>query len=407
MRILYNIHGYKPAYQLGGPIYSVSAVAEGLVRRGHTVMVAATDSNNTERLAIDTEVWHTVEGVRVRYFRMSDSWTKAIPANYFRNSNGAFRANGLEPWLAGSAPSFDVVHSHLPFLHGNRILSAYAARARIPYFYHQRGVFDPVRLEHRALKKKVAIALWEKKVCRRASVLVALTEYERSTYRKLGLPNRVEVIPNGIDVPRLGDLDWPFANFHVGPRDQLVLFMSRLHRIKGPDLAVEAFCRVRRRFPGAKMIVAGPDDDGMTARLRSLADNTVRDNALFFCGSIEGKVKAAVLARADVFVLPTGSEGFSMAILEAAANGCAVLTTPQAHFSEIATAKAGLLCERTVSHVASGLTDLLSSPENTKTMGRAARHLVETSFTWEAVVDRFERLYTEVSQGASRGRQCA
>ncbi|MER3413456.1 MAG: hypothetical protein C4341_04310 [Armatimonadota bacterium] len=406
MRVLLTSVGYKPAWNIGGPVHTVVALAEGLARRGHEVWVATTDSNLTERLAVDTEAWHDLDGVRVRYFRMQESCTKRIPLDYFRKSNADYRAPDFARWLR-KAPRFDVVHSHLAFAYANRVAAAWCRERKVPFVYQQHGVFDPVRMRHRALKKRLAFALWERRACESAAALIALTEYEAETYRALGLSGRVEVIPNGVDLP--GSPPQPQgarASSRAQLRAQLlekmpdlrdeevvVLFLGRLHPTKGVDVAVEAFLRLDE--PTARLVVAGPDEFGLREGLERRAREA--GARVLFLGSVSGGLKSALLHRADLFVLPTVSEGFSIALLEALAHGCPVLTTEGAHFPEIEREGAGLVLPLKADSFASAVGDLVRHKERRRAMGESARRLVADRYTWEHIVDRFEHLYKELT----------
>lgn len=387
--------GYKPAWNIGGPVHTVVALAEGLARRGHEVWVAATDSNLTERLEVDTESWHDLGGVRVRYFRMQDSWTKRIPLDYFRKSNADYRVPEFARWLRSEAPEFDVVHSHLGFAFANRVAAGWCRERGVPFVYQQHGVFDPVRMRHRALKKRLAFALWERRVCETAAILVALTEYEAETYRILGLKGRIEVVPNGVTLPDEPPPKEALLQRVADLRDDdvVALFLGRLHPTKGVDIVVEAFLRLDERR--ARLIVAGPDEFGLREGLERRAREA--GARVLFLGSVGGELKSALLHRADLFVLPTVSEGFSIAVLEALAHGCPVLTTEGAHFSEVEQEGAGLVLPRTVDAFAKGIRGLAGDAARRHAMGEAARRLVAERYTWDRIVERFEDLYKELA----------
>lgn len=399
MRVLLTTVGYKPSWNIGGPVHTVVALAEGLVQRGHEVWVAATDSNLTERLDVDTEAWHEVDGVRVRYFRMRDSWTKRLPLDYFRKSNADYRVPDFGPWLRGEAPRFDIVHAHLAFAHANRVVAAWCKETGVPFVYQQHGVFDPVRMRHRALKKRLAFALWERRVCQAAAVLVALTEYEAKTYRALGLTGRVEVIPNGVHVPDSAPRTDCLREHIPDLRDEdvLTLFLGRLHPTKGVEVAVEAFLQLDD--PRAVLVVAGPDEFGLRAGLERLARQG--GARVRFLGSVSGDAKSALLHRADLFILPTVSEGFSIAVLEALAHGCPVLTTAGAHFPEIEREGAGVILSRDAHAFATAIQSLGRDAEWRRVMGDSARRLVAERYTWARIVDRFEDLYKELAEGGT------
>src|SRR5947208_13484683 len=100
MRILYVAHGYKPAYRIGGPIWSISALAEGMVARGHDVTVFAPNGNVDEDLDVPTDRPVVVDGVTVRYFRREEPFKRYLPAiKYLSQSIGYMYTPDLLPVL--------------------------------------------------------------------------------------------------------------------------------------------------------------------------------------------------------------------------------------------------------------------------------------------------------------------
>ncbi|MDQ3459605.1 MAG: glycosyltransferase, partial [Deinococcota bacterium] len=337
MKFLFNVHGYKPAYNVGGPIHSVSALAEGLVARGHSVFVATSNRNLTEVLDVDPSRVYDRDGVEVRYFAAYPTLLQRTGIPYFAKS-AAFRFDSsFTRWLLQRGADFDVFHTQIAFLPSSRLFSKAAKSLGKVYFYHQRGAFNPVALQYRALKKRLYLQAVEKPVMRRADLLIALTEHEAGFYKLLGLNGRTEVLPNGV----AGDF---FPNGPLRPgapvrellqaaaEQDVFLFLSRLHPSKGPELFVEAFLRYAQDHPRAFGIVAGPDEFGLAERLKSKVAAAGLAQRLRFVGAVAGDDKMALFARADAFVLPTASEGFSIVLLEALMCGCAVVTTPGAHF---------------------------------------------------------------------------
>ena len=69
MKILFVVHGYKPAWRVGGPIVSVSALAEHLAKRGHEVTVFTTNMNLDQKLDVPLKTPIRIEGVDVYYFQ--------------------------------------------------------------------------------------------------------------------------------------------------------------------------------------------------------------------------------------------------------------------------------------------------------------------------------------------------
>lgn len=398
MKILFSVLGYKPAWRIGGPIISVSSLAESLVRRGHEVTVFTTDSNLDQTLNVPTDRIVDVEGVKVRYFRRRPLIPMRGPrVAYLSKSVGFLYAPELKAALDERVPSVDLVHTHLPFVYPTYAAAHAAFRHSKPLFYHQRGVFDPERLKFRSFKKTMYLKLVEVPILRRAEMLIALTEAERSSYTRLGVTTPVRVIPNGIDTqpyshpPSLDDL----ALLGIRPQHRLVLFLGRLHPIKGADRLLEAFVRIARHHPDALLILAGPDEFSIEQTFRASAEAAGVGGRVLFPGMVSGSLKHSLLARADLFCLPSDAEGFSMAVLEALASRTAVLLTPGCHFQEVEQYGAGMIVANNVSALASALDQLVASPELLAEMGARGQRLVAERFTWERITDDIADVYEE------------
>ena len=187
MRFLFNTVHYKPARGAGGPILSVSSLAEALVRHGHDVLVAASDLDIPGRLPVEYGRDVEIEGVVVRYFAAKRTVLQRTGIPAFAKS-GVFRFGPeFGAWLRAVGPRCDVIHSHISYTWTNRPCSLYAQRHRKVYLYHQRGNLDPVRLKRGRWKKMAYFWLRERPIMRRADVLIALTTHEIDSFRALGL----------------------------------------------------------------------------------------------------------------------------------------------------------------------------------------------------------------------------
>jgi glycosyltransferase involved in cell wall biosynthesis len=385
---------------------SVSSLAESLVRRGHEVTVFTTNSNLDQDLDVPTDRVVDVDGVQVRYFRRQELLKRYLPRfKYVSQSIGTLYAPEMPAALREIAPRTDVMHTHMPFVYPTLTTAHAAFRSRVPLFYHQRGVFDRERLKFRALKKSVYLSLIEVPILRRATTLIALTDAERESYAALGVRTPCRVIPNGIHLPafRTAASDALAAReFGIEPRHRVVLFMGRLHPIKGADRLMSAFERIAASHPDALLVLAGPDEFGLEHRFAKNAQAAGLTQQVRFPGMVTGDRKSALLHRADLFCLPSDAEGFSMAILEALAHETAVLISPRCFFPAVAEVGAGRIVEPTIGALESALSELLIQPERLRSMGRAGRALVAEEYTWGSIttamldayedgIDRFRR----------------
>jgi glycosyltransferase involved in cell wall biosynthesis len=404
MRVLFAVHGYKPAWRVGGPILSVSWLAEALVRRGHEVTVFTSDSNLDQTLDVPTECPVEVDGVQVWYFKRWQPLRRLFPGvPYLSKSIGFLYSPHMAEALSRTVPSVDVVHTHLPFNYPTYAAAHAAFSHGKPLFYHQRGVFDPERLKFRSLKKTLYLKHVEVPILRCATTLIALTEAEVQSYRRLGVETPCRVIPNGIDSSRYAISRAPSAlePLGIGPDRQVILFLGRIHPIKGADRLLEAFLRIHADFPEAVLVLAGPDEFGLEASLRDRADALLRTRRVIFPGMLDGPLKTELLARADLFCLPSDAEGFSIAVLEAMASGAAVLLSPGCHFPEVEREGAGVVSDASPAALASAITKLLSDEQALARMGRAGAALVAARYS----VDRVAELTLEAyEEGLERSR---
>ncbi len=408
MKILYTSTGYKPAYRLGGPVISVSAVAENLVRKGHQVTVFTTNSNLDEDLAVPLDRPVDVAGVTVWYFRRDD-WVKRnltfIP--YLSRSIGYLYTPGMKAELDRLVPNVDLVHTQGPFVYPTLAAARAARRHGKPLFYHQRGAFTPERLRFRQLKKMLYIQAVERPIMRDASTLIALTEAEAESYRRLRLSTPIRVVPNGIDVEecRRGSGSDADQRWGIPAGALVILFLGRLHPTKGADKLLEAFLNIHARFPRAYLVLAGPDEWRLVAEFRKKIARASAKSRVLFPGMVSGKDKFDLLARADLFCLPSEAEGFSMGVLEALASETAVLISPGCGFPAVVTAGAGRIVAADPRPLAEALGEMLSNPEELVVMGGRGRELALREYSWEHVTQRLLEVYEEGIQRASTGNR--
>jgi len=396
LRILYTVHGYKPAYRLGGPIISVSAVAERLACRGHKVVVFTTDSNGDQDLDVPLNQPVDVDGVEVWYFSRNDIVQRLLFfLPYFAKSIGFMYNSRILGHLERLLPGMDLVHAHNPFIYSTYAAARAAHRWHKPLFFHQRGVFDPERLKFRSLKKRLYINLVVRPLLQKAATLIALTEAEVQSYRALGLETPCRIVPNGIEVSAYRQQPGPTSLWNITAQSQVILFLGRVHPIKGADRLLEAFMQIASRFPDARLVMAGPDEWGSGAKFRQAVGQAGLGERVIFPGMVSGETKLELLARADLFCLPSDAEGFSVAVLEALASATPVLLSPGCHFPEVEIAGAGRVVPATATALAEALAEMLSQPERLKVMGQKGVELVRENYSWDHITDLLLEVYRE------------
>ncbi|HEY6141402.1 MAG TPA: glycosyltransferase [Thermoanaerobaculia bacterium] len=396
MRILYVTPAYKPAYRMGGPIATVAAAAETLVRKGHQVTVVTTNANLDADIDVALDRPVDVDGVTVHYLQRVEPLRKWLPfVPYVSQSMGFVYAPAMKDVLRALIPAADVVHTQMPFVYPTYAAARLAERLGKPLFYHQRGNFLPSHLERRTLKKRLYISLFEKHTLSHAAGLIALTEAERDAFRAIAPETPCHVIPNGVAVPAADASAAARVESRWGiPPDALVvLYLSRLEPWKGADELLETFERVQAAHPHLVLVMAGHDVCDAARRWRPRVEAGGYAQRVVFTGVVSGAEKEDLLHRADLFSLPSRGEGLSMAMLEAMAHGTAVMLSPECHFPEAERAGAGVIVERDPERMAAALTSLAAAPARLRAMGEAGRAWMGREYSWDAVAGRLLEVY--------------
>lgn len=166
-----------------------------------------------------------------------------------------------------------------------------------------------------------------------AGVRIALTEDMKSAMRAM-TKKEVIVIPNGIDIQDAKiSRDAARARLGMPPGEKIIIFVGRLHPDKGLKYLIDAFAQVVREYPPAKLYIVGDGPEKQS--LEAQASGSGVGNGIVFTGAVENEKVPLYLVAADVFVLPSVSEGFPVAMLEAMAAGLPVVTTDVRGLTEI------------------------------------------------------------------------
>lgn len=309
---------------------------------------------------------------------------------------------GPEADMAEAIRSAEVVHFHGLWQGHTRRGAREARLANVPYLMAAHGMAEPWALRHKAFKKRLYTALVEGKNLRRASCLHALARPEVGHLRAIAPRTPVALIPNGVDLSPFDDLpprSTLEAEFPEMTGKLVILFFGRLHAKKGLDLLAGSLAALKDEYPELHILLAGNDDGALAPFLAQAEAGGVADR-ITRVGHVSGERAREVWASADAFVLPSYSEGFSMAILEALACRLPCLISTACHFPELARAGGGVEVEPNLGGVVQGLRELLErSPAERRDLALKGRGLVETHYTWDRQTTRLSEVYEWVAGG--------
>lgn len=370
LKILHVVPTYLPARRYGGPIVAVHGLCRSLAARGHEVDVFTTNVDGEGVSDVPLDEFVPCDGVRVRYF------PSAFPRLYW--------SPRMRTALA-SAAGYDIVHIHAVYLWPGVAAAKAARRAGRPYVISPRGMLVPELIRE---KSRMVKTLWLRTMERPgfagACAIHFTSSLEWEDARRVGLPIPAGfVIPNGVEIEPRPDV----------PRDErTLLYLGRVNWKKRLDAIITAL----PALPGARLVIAGNDEERLTPRLVELARRLGVGQRVEFTGPVHGRAKQELLARATLFVLPSASENFGNAVLEALAMETpAVLSDRVGVADDVVRAKAGVIGLASIG-------PLLEDAERRAEMGRNGRSLVESRFAWPRVAEEMEEAYLRCSNRSHR-----
>lgn len=291
-------------------------------------------------------------------------------------------------------PALTHVHGLWGVLHARAMGDA--LRAGRPVVLSPHGALHPYAIRQKPWRKRFFRRYLLNHTLPGVSCIHALSEVEAEQCRAFGLRNPIAVIPNGVELPNeRPSRITPTAIAGLPPDvTHLALFLGRLFRTKGLVSLLSAWKQLGSTHRDWALVIAGPDQDGHRAELEAIVTRDGLSRSVRFAGMVTGDAKAALLAAADLFVLPSENEGFSMAVLEAMAARTPVVVSTACNFPDVADAGAGRVLRPDASDLTEAMSELMSAPEDErKRMAAAARRLVEDRYTWPPIAARMLAVY--------------
>ncbi len=349
MKVLLTHERFAPDMGGGGE-YVVLRAAQHLMRQGIGVDVLTTGP-------ADLTVYEGVSTTRlpVHRYRFNLAVRKIIAMARDKDLIQTFNYQAILPsWLAGKVLGKPVVCMNL-------------------------GVYGRAWKEMRGPVVGRAIMMYEKfLVTRGFARSVFLSEYSLDRAVELGaLAGRCRVIKVGIDLEKYVPAD---------PKEHVILYAGKFDKRKGIyDVLTAARSLPRARF---RVMGWGPGE----REVRKAAPGNVE-----FVAFESGAPLRDAFSRASVFVLPSKAEGFPIALLEAMASGCAVVSTLPLEYAGEQVPQGDL------HKLTDAIARLWDDPARVSAQGRRNRELAE-SYTWEQFSATLQCIYTEVLNEAGRGK---
>jgi glycosyltransferase involved in cell wall biosynthesis len=361
---------YVPAYHYGGALYVAHSVGKSLVSQGHEVRVCTTNLRNpSEDLAVPVDAPVMVDGVQVYY-------EPTLLSRYWGFSPRLAR----RLWLESTWADVVLIHFHYQFA---SLIAGWVCRVRRkPYVIFSHGTLNKYGVKARSrIKKVLYLNLLERNNFRHALFTAYHSQEEVEISYRFG---RYSIVANGIDAHFFTKL--PKANNFRGRYPSLknalvFLYLGRLAPGKGLDLLLPAFKRLSEACGDTHLVLAGGNELDYETKVRGMLRDLGLANRVTLTGLITGQDKLGALQDADVFVMPSRSEGVSIATLEAMYLGLPVIVTDRVGIaSEVEKNRCGLVIPYDEDSLA-GAFQRMAAVSDRRAMGQRGRQLVASRYT--------------------------
>jgi len=387
MHITFVIPYFYPALQYGGQPKSAYDLARALLSRGHRVTVLTTDSGGHSRLPTKNgrTTAQNVGGIEVFYYPNL--------SNYLAFHHRLFLPLGLFRNIRRHLADCDVVHVHelRSFL---TVVAHYAVkRLQLPLVLSPHG---GLKWLGKRTAKYVFDRFWGQSIFHDAAKLIAVSPVEEQDARHFGAaPEKVRLLPNVLfaedytNLPQRGT----FRRRWKIREEKIVLFLGRLHWVKGADLLVDALSTLPAWSMKHHLVIAGPDD-GQERELRRKLQGTPLEKQTTFTGYLDHPAKLQAFVDADVVVIPSRSEVFAITALEALLCCKPVVLSSACGLFPMPGNECGIeqFTSENVTDLARAIDSVLSQAASGRSRGR---EFVIREFSPEPVAERAEVIYEE------------
>ncbi|MFK5979025.1 MAG: glycosyltransferase [Rhizobiaceae bacterium] len=350
--------------EASGPSYSVRRLCQSLLVEGNPTKLATLEPMPTSS---------------------SDDFIKVFPYGIGPKRLGS--SPKMKNWLRSETRSgnCEILHNHSLWMLPN-VYPAWAIEdTACKLVISPRGTLSAIALKQSSLLKQLVRPIVFEPAVSKATAFHATSEQEYFDIRAQGFQQPVAILPNGVDVP----------DYVPTEKDRLkqLLFLGRIHPIKGIDNLLKAWQKIQDPYTDWKLTIAGPDDGGYLVEMKNLAIE-LGLKRIEFVGPLYGDEKLEAYRNCDLYVLPTHSENFGMTVAEALAAGTPAIVTKGAPWQGLEDENSGLWIDIGPESLSIALEEAFSLPSGVlPEMGKRGREWMIRDFSWERIGTDMARFY--------------
>ena len=396
MKILHVAHFFYPCLSAGGVVNASYQIASKQ-SEDNDVKVISSDSCK-ERLKFPNGRYDVdVDGIKVDYFR--------------NLSNGFKLKTMLDTPLAApfkirnDIKGYDIIHIHEHRQTLAIFASYFARKNNIPYVVQAHGSVLPF-FQKEGLKN-IFDKVFGFKILHNASCVFALTEVEKEQYLKMGVDeDKIEIVPLGINLDEyenLPDYGKFRSKFNIGENDKLILFVGRIHEIKGLGLLIDSFNDLINQHnenhsledissSSIKLAIVGPNDGYLVKLEDKIKEYSLEDNVII-TGPLYKEEKQEALVDCDLFVMPSKYESFTTSGLEAMACSKPLVLTKNNHIHDWVDGNVGLACDDNKDSLREAIEKVLFDEELSLIFAQNGQKFIKEKYNWDIINDQILEIY--------------
>ena len=358
-----------------GPSYSVVRLCESLINEGKDIRLVAMD-------------WAPMNS--------SLSFLKLFPLGLGPRKLG--RSPLMHRWLKKEVEScrVDLIHNHGMWYLSSVYPSWVTKPNATKLVTSPRGAFSTWAMQQGSPMKRIFWPILQRPALNATTCFHATAESEYKDIRRLGFKQPVSIIPNGIDIPEL-------TRTQVG-ETRTLLFLGRIHPVKGLDFLLKAWGKVQARFPKWNLKIVGSDlgyygESGYLNEMRALA-LSLRLKRVEFMGELRGAEKLRAYRNADLFVLPSNSENFGITVAESLSTGTPAIVSKGAPWEGLDKHGCGWWIDVGIDPLVVCLEEAMSLSSQSLVMkGMHGRNWMIEEFSWLRIGQMMDQTYDWITSG--------
>lgn len=361
---------------MGGQETFVYNLSKHLINNGHEVHVITSNFPNTQKC-------EEIDGITIERFDiLMKPLRNPISLDFLK--------------IQEKISEFDVVHLHNEHSFPAMITAYFKSKNDFPLILTNHG-----QLEFGSTIKDTCVKAYSKLVSKRileqCNVVTVLSESQKKFLSSINqnIYNRIEIIPNAIDIEFLKKLD---ESKHVKTESEFkILYVGQLIKRKGLEWLIKSINAVRYEYPNIKLILVGEGED--EAYFKKLVCELKLDDFIEFKGKInDQKVLVSIYKIADIFVLPSLSEGLPTVLLEALFFGLPVIATDIPGIKDHFENYVSLIPPKDSDKLAEAIINLSKKDklEQAKKLSKEFMSLIEINYSWTAITEKYERIYEDI-----------